>query len=181
MLFNGTDEPPFLFLENGKLQFPARLGRGEHKWRRKAIGGVAAAGGGIIQAQLAAAVVGDGDREGHVGVEGRCRVVDGVRDGQVDLRQAWLDTERDTSTSHDWLYFAWERDANSGSGFIAYEFMKKPAPATCAYATATESSLIADCIPWANRARRGRASLPMRHCRRPTTRANPSSRHSYWG
>ena len=49
--------------------------------------------------------------------------------GQVDLRQAWLDTERDTATNHDWLYFAWERDANSGSGFIAYEFMQNPAPA----------------------------------------------------
>ena len=43
---------------------------------------------------------------------------------QVDLRRAWLDTERDACTSHDWLYFAWERDKNSGSGFIAYEFMK---------------------------------------------------------
>ena len=42
--------------------------------------------------------------------------------GQVDLRQAWLGTAKDTSTGHDWLYFAWERDANSGSGFIAYEF-----------------------------------------------------------
>ena len=26
--------------------------------------------------------------------------------GQVDLRRAWLDTERDASTNHDWLYFA---------------------------------------------------------------------------
>ena len=58
--------------------------------------------------------------------------------GQVDLRQAWLDTERDTATNHDWLYFAWERDANSGSGFIAYEFMQNPAPAGCAYDTATD-------------------------------------------
>ncbi|MEP6632489.1 MAG: hemagglutinin [Lapillicoccus sp.] len=71
--------------------------------------------------------------------------------GQVDLRRAWLDTERDTATSHDWLYFAWERDANSGSGFIAYEFMQNPVPAGCAYATATEAQLIANCNPWANR------------------------------
>jgi hypothetical protein len=70
---------------------------------------------------------------------------------QVDLRRAWLDVERDTSTSHDWLYFAWERDANSGSGFIAYEFMQNPAPAGCAYDTATEAQLIANCNPWANR------------------------------
>ena len=48
--------------------------------------------------------------------------------GQVDLRQAWLDTEQDTSTGDDWLYFAWERDNNTGSGFIAYEFMQNPAP-----------------------------------------------------
>ena len=71
--------------------------------------------------------------------------------GQVDLRRAWLDVERDTSTSHDWLYFAWERDANSGSGFIAYEFMQNPAPAGCAYDTATDAQLIANCNPWANR------------------------------
>lgn len=70
---------------------------------------------------------------------------------QVDLRQAWLDTARDTSTNHDWLYFAWERDSNSGSGFIAYEFMQNAAPAGCAYDTATDAQLIANCNPWANR------------------------------
>lgn len=72
--------------------------------------------------------------------------------GQVDLRRAWLDTERDTAApNHDWLYFAWERDANSGSGFIAYEFMQSAAPAACAYDTATDAQLIAACNPWANR------------------------------
>jgi hypothetical protein len=71
--------------------------------------------------------------------------------GQVDLRRAWLDTERDTTTSHDWLYFAWERDNESGSGFIAYEFMKNAAPAGCAYDTATDAQLISNCNPWANR------------------------------
>ncbi|MFF2484833.1 hemagglutinin [Microbacterium sp. NPDC058062] len=71
---------------------------------------------------------------------------------QVDLRQAWLDTERDPAApNHDWLYFAWERDSNSGSGFIAYEFMQDPAPAGCAYDTATDAQLIANCNPWANR------------------------------
>jgi hypothetical protein len=70
---------------------------------------------------------------------------------QVDLRRAWLDTERDSSTSHDWLYFAWERDNNTGSGFIAYEFMQNPAPAGCAYDTATDDQLVASCNPWANR------------------------------
>ena len=72
--------------------------------------------------------------------------------GQVDLRRAWLDTERDTAApNHDWLYFAWERDNNSGSGFIAYEFMQNPVPAGCAYATATDDQLATDCNPWANR------------------------------
>ncbi|WP_457100304.1 hemagglutinin [Microbacterium sp. P5_E9] len=70
---------------------------------------------------------------------------------QVDLRRAWLDTAKDTSTNHDWLYFAWERDSNSGSGFIAYEFMQDLAPVGCAYDTATEAQLIANCNPWANR------------------------------
>jgi hypothetical protein len=70
---------------------------------------------------------------------------------QVDLRRAWLDTAKDPTTDHDWLYFAWERDSNSGSGFIAYEFMQNPAPAACAYDTATEDQLIASCNPWANR------------------------------
>jgi hypothetical protein len=72
--------------------------------------------------------------------------------GQVDLRRAWLDTERDTAApNHDWLYFAWERDNNTGSGFISYEFMQNAAPAACAYDTATEAQLIASCNPWANR------------------------------
>jgi hypothetical protein len=71
--------------------------------------------------------------------------------GQVDLRRAWLTTARDTSTQHDWLYFAWERDNDSGSGFIAYEFMQNAAPAGCAYDTATDAQLIAACNPWANR------------------------------
>ncbi len=70
---------------------------------------------------------------------------------QVDLRRAWLDTDRDAATDHDWLYFAWERDKNTGSGFIAYEFMQDPAPDACAYDTATNAQLRADCNPWANR------------------------------
>ena len=70
----------------------------------------------------------------------------------VDRRRAWLDTERDTAApNHDWLYFAWERDNNTGSGFIAYEFMQNAAPAGCAYDTATDAQLIANCNPWANR------------------------------
>ncbi len=69
--------------------------------------------------------------------------------GQVDLRRAWLDTER--QGTQDWLYFGWERDANSGSGFIAYEFMQEKPPAGCAYETATGAQLTANCNPWDNR------------------------------
>ena len=71
--------------------------------------------------------------------------------GQVDLRRAWLDTERDPVTGHDWLYFAWERDANSGSGFIAYEFMQDQPPTDCGSGSATVSQLTAACNPWDNR------------------------------
>jgi hypothetical protein len=69
---------------------------------------------------------------------------------QVDLRRAWLTTKRHTD-GKDWLYFGWERDANTGSGFIAYEFMQNRVPAGCAYGTATDAQLTANCNPWANR------------------------------
>lgn len=68
---------------------------------------------------------------------------------QVDLRRAWLDLQRD-DTGDDWIYFAWERDANSGSGFISFEFMASPLPAGCDY-SASETALRASCNPWANR------------------------------
>ncbi len=68
---------------------------------------------------------------------------------QVDLRKAWLTTKR--QDNKDWLYFAWERDANTGSGFIAYEFMQNRPPAACAYGSATDAQLTANCNPWANR------------------------------
>ena len=68
---------------------------------------------------------------------------------QVDLRRSWLDLRRDAA-NHDWVYFAWERDSNSGSGFIAFEFMKNPLPAACDY-TASDATLKAGCNPWKNR------------------------------
>ncbi|HSN10855.1 MAG TPA: hypothetical protein VLS51_01940 [Propionibacteriaceae bacterium] len=65
--------------------------------------------------------------------------------GQVDLRRAWLSTARATDNSI-WQYFAWERDANSGSGFIAFEFNQKLATGTgCADPTAPDP---ATCNPW---------------------------------
>ena len=74
--------------------------------------------------------------------------------GQVDLRQAWVGTANDGTGGvggDDWLYFAWERDASNGSGFIAYEFMQASAPSACDYTGSTKADLIANCNPWANR------------------------------
>lgn len=70
--------------------------------------------------------------------------------GQVDLRQAWLGTASDAD-GDDWLYFAWERDASNGSGFIAFEFMADPPPDACGDYSDPEADLIASCNPWANR------------------------------
>ena len=68
----------------------------------------------------------------------------------VDLNTAWLDLRR--VGTQDYLYFAWQRDANSGSGFIAYEFMQQAAPVACAYDSKTNQELIDGCNPFANRA-----------------------------
>ncbi len=69
---------------------------------------------------------------------------------QVDLTQVWLDTANDAD-GDTWLYLAWKRDANKGSGVIQYEFMKSAAPTACDY-TKTTAELIATCNPFANRA-----------------------------
>lgn len=70
--------------------------------------------------------------------------------GQVDLRQAWLGTDTDAD-GDDWLYFAWERDNETGSGFIAFEFMQDPPPTACGDYSGSQADLIASCNPWANR------------------------------
>ena len=70
--------------------------------------------------------------------------------GQVDLVNVWFDSNSAAGT--DWLYFAWERDSNKGSGVIAIEFQANAAPLACDYATTSEADLIAGCNPWANRA-----------------------------
>jgi hypothetical protein len=70
--------------------------------------------------------------------------------GQVDLRQAWLGSKRDADND-DWLYFAWERDNATGSGFIAFEFMQDPPPAACDYLNKTDQQLIDTCNPWSRR------------------------------
>jgi hypothetical protein len=80
--------------------------------------------------------------------------------GQVDLRNIWTDTTKSLD-NHVWFYFAWERDANTGSGFIAYEFQQAALSPSCAYTAGgidmilpqspAETTLINTCNPWANR------------------------------
>src|SRR5262245_3979463 len=50
---------------------------------------------------------------------------------QVDLRTIWMATN--VFAGDAWLYFAWERDSNSGSGVIAFEFQQSPRPPSCDY------------------------------------------------
>ena len=80
--------------------------------------------------------------------------------GQVDLRNIWTQTTK-SPDGHIWFYFAWERDANTGSGFIAYEFQQSALSPSCVYTAAgidmiepespAETALIANCNPWRNR------------------------------
>jgi hypothetical protein len=70
--------------------------------------------------------------------------------GQTDLRNVWVTSK--TVDGDVWLYFAWERDANRGSGFIMYEFQQNALSATCDYETPVdEAALISGCNPWENR------------------------------
>ena len=80
--------------------------------------------------------------------------------GQVDLRNIWTQTVK-AANGDIWFYFAWERDANTGSGFIAYEFQQAALSPACVYAaaginmilpqSAAETALINTCNPWAGR------------------------------
>ena len=70
--------------------------------------------------------------------------------GQVDLNTIYTQTA--VATNGDiWFYFAWARDANTGSGFLSIELQQSPVGPGCDYATASTDSLIANCNPWANR------------------------------
>src|SRR6187549_2247644 len=69
--------------------------------------------------------------------------------GQVDLNTIYTQTAL-AANGDIWFYFAWARDANTGSGFLSIEFEQAPVGAGCNYATASADSLIANCNPWAN-------------------------------
>jgi len=77
-----------------------------------------------------------------------------------DLSGVWLDTSVDPNTGHVWLYFAFQRVADS-TGQVLFEFDQNAAPTACDYSgailtdppgadTATQA-LIDTCNPWANR------------------------------
>ena len=79
--------------------------------------------------------------------------------GQVDLVNIWTQSAR-SADGHSWFYFAWQRDNQTGSGFIAYEFQQSALSPSCAYTaagidmvlpqSAAETTLINTCNPWQN-------------------------------
>jgi hypothetical protein len=77
----------------------------------------------------------------------------------TDLATIWLEAKRDTTSGDIWLYFAWERESNSGSSVISYELQTAPTDPSCNFASvdqtepasAEETALINSCNPWANR------------------------------
>jgi uncharacterized repeat protein (TIGR01451 family) len=79
--------------------------------------------------------------------------------GSTDIVNIWLETAKDADNDI-WLYFAWQRDSNSGSSVISYEFQQTLLDANCDYSltdqqeplTADETTLINSCNPWAGRA-----------------------------
>jgi uncharacterized repeat protein (TIGR01451 family) len=76
----------------------------------------------------------------------------------TDLATIWLEAQADQNGDL-WLYFGWERDANTGSSVIAYEFQTAAADPACDYTgidqiepeNAAETALIDSCNPWSNR------------------------------
>ncbi len=50
----------------------------------------------------------------------------------TDIATIWLDTRTD-STGDIWLYFAWQREGNTGSSVLTYEFQSTPADPACDY------------------------------------------------
>ncbi|MDH3978313.1 MAG: hypothetical protein OEU86_07320, partial [Gammaproteobacteria bacterium] len=76
----------------------------------------------------------------------------------TDIGMIWLETQTDLA-GDIWLYFAWERDATTGSSVISYEFQSADVDPACDYSaidqvlpeSAEETTLINSCNPWANR------------------------------
>lgn len=76
--------------------------------------------------------------------------------GQVDFNIGW--TQSKSVSDQIWFYFAWNRDKNTGSGFISVELDKLAPPAACKYdanpgetAQQVHDRLLASCNPFANR------------------------------
>ncbi|WP_425571160.1 prealbumin-like fold domain-containing protein, partial [Ornithinimicrobium tianjinense] len=67
---------------------------------------------------------------------------------QTDLDKVWVTSETDDA-GDVWLYFAWQRDSNKGSGVLMYEFQAQPVSSACDYPLSSAEA--ATCNPWANR------------------------------
>jgi len=50
----------------------------------------------------------------------------------TDLSQIWLKTQKD-SAGDIWLYFAWEREASTGSSVVSFEFQSAATDPACDY------------------------------------------------
>jgi hypothetical protein len=70
--------------------------------------------------------------------------------GQVDLTKGWTQSSL-AGNGHIYFYFAWDRDNNSGSGFLSIEIQKAQLNPNCAYETSTAQQLIANCNPFSGR------------------------------
>jgi len=76
----------------------------------------------------------------------------------TDLATIWLETKQD-QLGDIWLYFAWERESNSGSSVVSYELQTASTDPACDFsaidqaepASAEEEALINACNPWGNR------------------------------
>ena len=67
-----------------------------------------------------------------------------------DLNSVWLKGGTDANDDL-WIYFAWSRDANTGSGLIGVELHRLAADAACDYENKTAAQLITDCNPFKSR------------------------------
>ena len=82
--------------------------------------------------------------------------------GKSDLNVVYFEAQ-DDAAGDTWLYFAWERDAPTGSTVIGIEIGQNAPPEACNFegldqtspASPAEQNLIDNCNPWANRPHSG--------------------------
>ena len=69
--------------------------------------------------------------------------------GSADLSRAWISTSVDAD-DQVWLYFAWQREDNTGSSSTMFELQRAARPATCDPALG-DAALVTGCNPWQGR------------------------------